>query len=90
VVRVAGELDMATAPRLDECLAGLGRQPVTLDLSALTFMYSGGIAVITKAMRHANEHDTSFAVRGVQPIQRRLFEITGLAEVLHLDDEGTA
>ena len=48
MVRVAGELDMATAPRLDECLAGLGRQPVTLDLSALTFMYSGGIAVITK------------------------------------------
>ena len=87
VVRVEGELDMATAPQLDQCLAYLGAKSLTLDLTALTFMDSGGIAIIVKAAKRAAEHDTSFAVRGVQPIQRRLFEITGLAELLNGEDE---
>jgi len=50
-------------------------------------MDSGGIAVIAKPLRRAAIVGSTFAARGVQPMQRRLFEITGLAEQLHLGDE---
>ena len=49
-------------------------------------MESGGIAVIAKALRRAAIVGSTFAARGVQPMRRRLFEIAGLAEQLHLDD----
>jgi anti-sigma B factor antagonist len=87
VVRVGGELDMETAPQLDECLVGLAGQPVTLDLSALTFMDSGGLKVLVTAMKRAARNETPFTVRGVQPAQRRLLEITGLAEQLNIQDD---
>ena len=83
--RVTGELDMATSPQLDECLKNLNGAPITVDLSAVTFMDSGGIAAISAAMKHAYEHGSTFALRGVQPFQRRLLEIVGLAKQLDLD-----
>src|SRR5690349_14160236 len=46
VVRVTGEIDLATAPRLEECLLELDGQAITLDLSAVTFMDATGIQVL--------------------------------------------
>src|SRR4051794_25658657 len=50
VVRIIGELDMATAPQLRECLTHLEGTSVTLDFAGVTFMDSGGIAVLACAM----------------------------------------
>ena len=86
VVRVGGEVDMATAPQLDECLVNLASGSVTLDLSAVTFIDSGGLKVLVRAIKRAAETNTRFAVRGVQPAQQLLLEITGLAELLDRDD----
>jgi anti-sigma B factor antagonist len=85
VVRVAGELDLVTSLQLDECLKNLNGVPITVDLSAVTFMDSCGMAAISAAMKHADQHGSTFALRGVQPFQRRLLEIVGLAEQLDLD-----
>jgi len=85
VVWVTGELDMATSPELDDCLRSLNGAPITVDFSAVTFMDSGGVAVIARAMKHAAEHGSRFALRGVQPNQWRLLEIVGLAEQLDVD-----
>jgi anti-anti-sigma factor len=85
VVWVTGELDMATSPCLDECLESLNGVPVTVDFSAVTFMDSGGIAAIVRALKHSARHGSRFALRGVQPNQWRLLEIVGVAEQLEHD-----
>jgi len=74
--------DVAGTRRLPE---ELERAPITVDFSAVTFMDSGGVAVIARAMKHAAEYGSRFALRGVQPHQWRLLEIVGLAEQLDLD-----
>jgi anti-anti-sigma factor len=43
IVRLAGELDLATAPQLRECLQSLEGRSVTLDFAAVTFMDSTAI-----------------------------------------------
>ena len=51
---VTGELDLATAPRLDEALAGARRPSVVVvDLSGCTFLDSAGIRTLVGAARPA-------------------------------------
>ena len=46
VVWVSGELDIATAPLLRDCLDDFNGQPVTIDFSGVTFLDSSGLAVL--------------------------------------------
>jgi anti-sigma B factor antagonist len=64
VVRVSGELDIATAPLLDETLeTAQGRsQPVVIDLGPTTFCDSTGMTVILRAHRRAGEGRLPFIV----------------------------
>jgi len=52
VIRVTGELDLLTAPILDELLseaeAGSVDAPLVLDLTGVTFMASAGLALLMK------------------------------------------
>ena len=86
VVHVTGEIDMATAPTLDECLTGLAGDTV-VDFSGVTFMDSNGVAILARAMKRASDHNVTFSVRGLRPAQRHILEITGLGEHLTLEDE---
>ncbi|MHA3701801.1 STAS domain-containing protein [Jatrophihabitans sp. YIM 134969] len=54
---VAGELDMATAPRLDRVLRGLMEtgQPLCLDLRDVTFVDCSGWRVVVDAMRRQRQ-----------------------------------
>jgi len=78
-VRIIGELDLASAPELDRVLDGLandGHDAVLIDLSAVTFMDSMGLASIVRAYRHAEASGRRVVLhRGPQQVQR-LFEIT--------------
>jgi anti-anti-sigma factor len=61
--------------------------PVTVDLSALTFMDSSGLAVFDRALKRAARFGTTLTVRGVQPSQRRLFDIVGLTGPLKIEGD---
>jgi anti-sigma B factor antagonist len=89
VVAARGELDLATAPELEDALLpplrdGAG---VVLDLRALEFMDSTGVRVIVAAHLAADEHGGSLAVAVVpgEPVARVL-EISGLDAVLRIVD----
>ncbi|WP_199430645.1 STAS domain-containing protein [Qaidamihabitans albus] len=59
VLGVAGELDLLTAPKLqDELTRALDQRPQTLviDLSKVEFMGSAGLSVLVVAHRTAGEH----------------------------------
>jgi len=83
VVRVTGEIDLATAPRLEECLLELDGRPIALDFSAVTFMDASGISVLLATQQSAG--GGAFTIRGVQPAQMRVFEITGVTDRFNLD-----
>jgi anti-sigma B factor antagonist len=91
VIAVAGELDLATAPQLEEtlmpCLAGGGH--AVLDLRALEFMDSTGVRVIVGAHLAAQEHGARFVLVRTpnDGAVGRVLEISGLDGVLELVDE---
>jgi anti-sigma B factor antagonist len=87
-----GELDLATAPEMEEQVLGAlrsGDQPVVLDLRELTFMDSTGVRAIVAAHQVAEE--TGHDLRVVRPPREsavaRVIEISGIDDALGLVDE---
>jgi anti-sigma B factor antagonist len=83
-VALSGELDMLSAPDLDDTLADASRGAVAVivDLSQLTFMDSSGLhALLTARARLAESDCRLVLLRGGDQVQR-LFELTGLDGVL--------
>jgi anti-sigma B factor antagonist len=89
-IAVAGELDLATAPALEEALLPrlAAGADVVLDLTALEFMDSTGVRVIVSAHRAAQEHGGCFALVRTAPgsAVARILEISGLDGVLEIVD----
>ncbi len=91
----AGELDIATVPRVERMIAELtvdAQHDLVVDLRELTFMDSTGLRMLVQT--HGQSKRTGFGlqiVRGPEQINR-LFVVTGLDGVLPLVDappEGT-
>ena len=89
VIRVTGELDLASSPALENELgqgAASGAALVIVDLRGLEFMDSTGLSVLVRAHQRATESGQRFAVvRGPQQVQR-LLSLTGVADRLTLVD----
>src|SRR4051812_6466942 len=66
IVHVAGELDLATAPELDEVLHGLEREcaRIVLDLSQLRFIDSTGLRLAGIEHHPATMDGFEFAIAG--------------------------
>lgn len=92
VVRVSGELDMATAPQLRQVLVGCitdGRRHLVVDLADVAFVDSTGLGVLIGGLKRARSHDGDLVVAGLGERLRKVFEITDLDRVLasvDLDD----
>lgn len=89
VIVVSGELDLASAPALeDELNRSLadGADLVIVDLRELEFIDSTGLGLLIKANRKAEEAGRRFAiVRGQSQVQR-LLGVTGIEQRLTLVD----
>ncbi len=83
VVVLDGELDMATAPRLQGAIddPGVASMPgIVLDLRELQFIDSTGLRVILAALQACRERGQEFAItRGSAQVER-LLSITGVAD----------
>lgn len=90
VVRLQGELDMATAPVLDRALtAALASAggAVVVDMSSLTFMDSTGIAVLLGAARRAEAAGRSLVVRSPNRPVLKAFRLTGVDQILAIEPD---
>jgi anti-anti-sigma factor len=91
VIAVAGELDLATAPQLEQELLPRLRDGghTVLDLRALDFMDSTGVRVIVAAHLAAQEHGGRFALMRSprDGAVGRVLEISGLDGMLELVDD---
>lgn len=87
VVAVAGEVDVATAPRLrKETLAVLseGHDRVVLDLEAVDFLDSTGLGVLIGVLRRVNAVGGQLRLVCSTPRILDLFTLTGLDRVFDL------
>ena len=77
----SGELDMSTAPileqRLREALGGGGRR-LLVDLRGLEFMDSTGLTLLTRWSRGADRDGYDLALVPGDKRVHRLFELTGM------------
>lgn len=89
VVTPRGELDLATAQRVQAKLAERGPgEPLVLDLSGLTFLDTSGIQLVVEADRSSRAEGFEFSLRRGTPAVHRVFEIAGLDRVLPFADRG--
>jgi anti-sigma B factor antagonist len=85
IVSLHGEIDMSCGPALRAALSAAqdGSPDVIVDLSGVTFMDSTGLNALIGAYHHAPEGG-SLGVVGARWAVRRVFDITGLSELLLL------
>lgn len=78
IIEAFGELDLSSAPRLEELLLVLGNPPVThleLDLSGVSLVDAFAMRCILRASRKLAERGCSLVVCGIRPRVRRVMEI---------------
>lgn len=86
ILRVEGELDLFTAPRLREAVVEAtdgGAKHVVVDLEGVTFIDSSGLGVLVACLKRLRERDGSFAVvAGEGSSLHKLLALTGLSGFL--------
>ncbi len=84
VVDVAGEVDLYTAPRLEEALARVSPTVpplIVVNLTRTTYLDSTALRVLTAALKRVREQKGEIALVITQPKIVKLFAITGLDQV---------
>ena len=79
IVSVAGELDLYAAPIVRAALVEVvmdGSRQVTLNLRDLEFIDAAGVGVLLGALRRLHHEDGELVLRAVQPLVRRVLELT--------------
>ena len=83
---LTGDLDMATAPGLDDAVAAVltDNRPhrLVIDVGGLDFCDSSGIHALMRARDRAQLWAAGFVVANPSGITRRTLEISGLLDVL--------
>ena len=82
VVRVRGEVDLATSPALADALAGIAAAdgPVVVDLTDVGFLDSSGLSVLLQA-RERLAAGPGLRLVVTRPALTRVLAVTGLDEV---------
>jgi anti-anti-sigma factor len=92
-VSLRGELDISSAPVLEEALGRVeeaGPAVLVIDLRGLAFMDSTGLRTVVSADQRARDQGRRLAVvRGPEPVDR-IFSVTRLDERLELVDDPAA
>ena len=88
---VEGELDVYTAPQLEEVLVPIrqeGDRDIHVNLEKVSYMDSTGLGLFVGTLKALNKNDKELYILGVSDRIKRLFEITGLSDLMHVN-EGT-
>lgn len=85
IVQLAGEIDVYTADKLSETVIPLTvtkENNVKVDLEEISYLDSTGLGVFIAAYKSAKEHDSSLEIINTKKRVLRLFQITGLDEII--------
>ena len=79
LVALRGELDVSTAPKVEQALQqleGNGASVIVIDLRGLTFLDSSGLRLILEADGRARREDRRLLVVPGPPEVQRVFRVT--------------
>ncbi len=86
VLRVAGRLDAATSPELEQAFSSLDGQRLVLDLSELDYISSAGLRVLLARLKRIQPAGGQMLLAGLKPEVREVFEITGFTALFPMFD----
>lgn len=88
ILKLSGEMNAYTAPRLKEHLLNLieDNQEVQVDMQQVNYMDSTGLGVFISALKTSKEANKTFKLVNLQENVYRLFNITGLNEVIDIEN----
>ncbi len=90
VLRVAGEMDLDSCPRLDAALeVPPGCTSVLLDVSEVSFMDSSGLNLLLRLRLRLQRTGMALALVGLAGQPRGLFDLVGAHEVFGTADHTT-
>ena len=83
-VSLEGELDIATAPRFEQALAGLepSYETLVIDLSHCAFFASSGIAILLGQNDRAESEGFKLLIVKAPPPVQRMFDLAALDDRL--------
>ncbi len=92
VVRLAGEIDLDRAPEVRRLLLDSVKRSldVLVDLSAVTYIDSSGIASLVEALQWAKRRGTDLCLIAVSPEALRVFELARLDKVFAIHPDMNA
>ncbi|MBB5174208.1 STAS domain-containing protein [Texcoconibacillus texcoconensis] len=88
-VFLQGEVDVYTASTLKESLLPLTEkqdEKVVVDLSEVDYIDSTGLGIFIGALKSTDKHGSSLKLVGLNDRVSRLFDITGLNEVMDIEE----
>jgi anti-anti-sigma factor len=88
-VRPQGELDLDTAPALEQELASVreqGASRLVLDLRRLTFMDSTGLRLVIRWDSAARDEGFEFAIVPGSDVVQRVLRLTGMEDQITVAD----
>jgi len=86
-VVVAGDVDLATAPKLQAALVAVDGD-VIVDLSEVSFLDSSGLSALIAGRKHAVAAGCGFEVRNPGELVERAMRITGVYDFLNATGSG--
>ncbi len=88
VVAFEGEIDLQVSPRARDLLLECVERgdDLRVDLAAVTYIDSSGIASLVEAFQSARKRGTGFALAGVSGAVRRVLELGRLDRVFPILD----
>ncbi|MCD8503353.1 MAG: STAS domain-containing protein [Bacillaceae bacterium] len=89
IIKLVGEIDVYTASKLkDELLPITERsgEQLMVDLSAVSYIDSTGLGVFIGALKASYKHGCSLKLIGANDRISRLFAITGLDEIIDIEE----
>ena len=88
IIALNGEIDLESSPKARELLLGsvAGEKSLLVDLSAVTYIDSSGVASLVEALKAARENGTRFALAAASEPARRVLELARLDKVFTMYD----
>jgi anti-sigma B factor antagonist len=84
LVKLRGEIDLQTAPRLGACLNTL-RGNTAVDCSGLDFIDSTGLRVFMQAQKAFDARGDHLSLRNLPVHIRHIFDLAGISPFLDID-----
>jgi anti-sigma B factor antagonist len=89
VITIAGELDIATSPKVRELLGNAARdpdRPLVIDLTRCEFVDSTGLATLLHGAKPAQDGESNVALVSVGGEVRKLLELTAIDRTIPVFD----